>query len=283
MKIYKNSKIYGSFFGEYDQDLFFTKEEIVEFGYAVCDRLNALYHGYSFDIEDVYMEGKNNLTIYVVDNEAGIGANASIKIDMRKIRKPSDIYKYLDSIVNDLGNEIFTYISEQQAYEGQQTKDIKGAIFYPSERRLEPPDPEEYEILDDTEHVLEIDFEFIQQHIDQDWKDLENNFDWAYNPDTDHGEWKADTLDYDVILAYPDEIIDYIITLLFNTSEYHNLPQGKYKITGWARLVFRVSGLEADFEYYEDGSYDGEVYSDSADVEFIEEESSLNELKFVHI
>lgn len=282
MKIYKSSKVYGSFFGEYD-DNFFTKEDIVDFGYAVCDRLNALYPEYNFDIQDTYIEQKNKLVLYVLDERTYMGASDSVQIDMRKIRKPSDIYKYLDPMVNSLAEQLFTNISEHQEYEDSAGTDIKGAISDYLERSIDPPDPKDYTLLEDEKVLLEIDFEFVQQHIDGEWEDIKKTFDWAYNPTTNSGEWKADTIDYDVIIAYPDDVVDYIATLIFNTPAYQNAPSGKYKISGLAKLWFNVSGLESDREYYEDGSYDEEVYSDKATVTFLEDNSSITNLKFVPI
>lgn len=85
-----NEADYG---GAYDieNDMFFTKEDIVEFAEEVCEYLGDIF-GYQYDINNVYMDGPRKLYINIYDNNY-IEVESTFDIDMRKIRKPSDLSK----------------------------------------------------------------------------------------------------------------------------------------------------------------------------------------------
>lgn len=84
----------ASYGGAYDieDDMFFTKEEIVEFADEVCVYLEDIF-GYQYNISDVYMDGPRKLYINIYDNNY-IEVESTFDIDMRKIRKPSDLFKF---------------------------------------------------------------------------------------------------------------------------------------------------------------------------------------------
>jgi len=91
-----NEASYGGAFDIAD-DQYFTKEEIVEFGEDVVDSINNI--GYSkVSFVSAYVE---NGCIEVTAEFDGGEATASTKIDMRKIRKPSDLYKACGKIIID--------------------------------------------------------------------------------------------------------------------------------------------------------------------------------------
>lgn len=83
----------ASYGGAYDieDDMFFTKEDIVEFADNICDYLEGIF-GYQYSIDNVYMDGPRKLYINIFDNNY-IEVESTFDIDMRKIRKPSDLFK----------------------------------------------------------------------------------------------------------------------------------------------------------------------------------------------
>lgn len=83
----------ASYGGAYDieDDMFFTKEEIVEFVEEICEYLGDIF-GYQYDINNVYMDGPRKLYINIYDNNY-IEVESTFDIDMRRIRKPSDLSK----------------------------------------------------------------------------------------------------------------------------------------------------------------------------------------------
>jgi hypothetical protein len=101
MKITKRTITCASYGGAYDieDDQFFTREEINEVAYAVEDELNGDYPN-RFGVSDVYMDGKT-LYVTILDMDTGEEYETSVKIDFRKIRRPSDIKKYVRLLVYD--------------------------------------------------------------------------------------------------------------------------------------------------------------------------------------
>ena len=89
---------YGGAF-DIDDDQYFTKEEIVDVAEKVCEHLNEIYSD-KFDVSDVYMETPTIIHVEITSKE-GNWASANAKIDMRKIKKPSDIMKY-NVVIGDL-------------------------------------------------------------------------------------------------------------------------------------------------------------------------------------
>ena len=83
----------ASYGGAYDieDDMFFTKEDIVEFVDNICEYLGDVF-GYQYGINNVYMDGSRKLYINIYDNNY-IEVESTFDIDMRKIRKPSDLFK----------------------------------------------------------------------------------------------------------------------------------------------------------------------------------------------
>lgn len=84
----------ASYGGAYDieDDMFFTKEDIVEFADNICEYLGDVF-GYQYAIDNVYMDGPRKLYINIYDNNY-IEVESTFDIDMRKIRKPSDLFKF---------------------------------------------------------------------------------------------------------------------------------------------------------------------------------------------
>lgn len=105
---------YGGAF-DIDPHEFFTKEEIVEFGYDVADKVNeAIYRQFGesseFDLEDTYVEDYNCVVVELFDKVAGITCSGQATIDMRRIRKPRDLYKYEATIVDQIVSAYSEYV-----------------------------------------------------------------------------------------------------------------------------------------------------------------------------
>lgn len=87
--------------GAYDieDDMFFTKEDIESFAYDIVDDFASMTNQ-NCQLADVFMPNPKRLTIEVECD--GDYYNADINIDMRKIRKPNDIYRYKDTVLQQL-------------------------------------------------------------------------------------------------------------------------------------------------------------------------------------
>lgn len=115
----ESRSVYGRQYygGAYDIDpyQYFTKEELVEFAQYLVDRVNRI-NVYPetglFDISNVDMN--DDVLTVELESDEGYGLGARQRIDMRRIKKPSDIYKYAnfylqkfsESLDADWGNAV---------------------------------------------------------------------------------------------------------------------------------------------------------------------------------
>ena len=106
-----SSASYGGAF-DIEDDQHFTKDEIVEFGNTVCDHLNETFYD-TYYVSDVYMENPKKLVLTVVQASDKSEFTATVDIDMRKIKKPSDLMnRYLGDVVYALQHDIGIYNDE---------------------------------------------------------------------------------------------------------------------------------------------------------------------------
>lgn len=91
----------ASYGGEYDieDNMYFTKDDLLDFTDELIDSLQD--KGIFVDLVDMYITDGNRLVI-IVEDEDGNEINADEFIDMRKIRRPKDIYKYEDIFIKDI-------------------------------------------------------------------------------------------------------------------------------------------------------------------------------------
>ena len=100
LKVIKEASYGGAF--DIEDDQFFTREELNEFGYDVVDALNTISYS-RFKYEGCYME--NGVLELDVEWDGNV-ITAKTRVDMRKIRKPSDLYKACGpSMVDQLRKE----------------------------------------------------------------------------------------------------------------------------------------------------------------------------------
>ena len=92
----------ASYGGAYDieDDMFFTKEEIVDFVDGICTLLNDKF-GYQYDIEDVWMDTPTKLHISIYDSTHDFSIDSDFRIDMRRIKRPQDlVIRYTSQVFN---------------------------------------------------------------------------------------------------------------------------------------------------------------------------------------
>ena len=97
---------YGGAF-DIEDDQYFTRDEINEFAYEVCEHLNEIFPTF-FDVSDVFIE--NGVLDLTVQDEDGTEYNFAKRIDMRKIKKPSDLNRaYVLEFVSDIRKQVEEY------------------------------------------------------------------------------------------------------------------------------------------------------------------------------
>lgn len=151
--------------------------------------------------------------------------------------------------------------------------------------RLEPPEPKELEKIDDSTEEIEVSLDKVIITVNEDgsWDYEDESYPWAANPDNRHGDWYSE--DYNVYLDDTTGVVE-----KFDEIAEPFIPgyAGRYQISCDATLIYNVSGVEVDRDYFqdEDGDivYDGEeVYTDDAEVEFDSRNSFISNFKYSEI
>lgn len=89
----------ASYGGAYDieDDMYFTKDDLMEFIDILVSKLEDNF-GYSFEVYNTGFDTPSQLYIELVDTVHDILADHVFHIDMRRIRKPQDLQKYIPEI-----------------------------------------------------------------------------------------------------------------------------------------------------------------------------------------
>lgn len=143
---------------------------------------------------------------------------------------------------------------------------IRSSVY---ERPLEPEDYEDPLVEDDFQEEIELDID-ARIHVDVkgNWtyEGPDGGINWAKNPDSSDGVWRAEH-DSHVYIADASTIAEDVDELLV---QFVPMDPGTYHVTGYANLLYDVSGLEY---FEEDGDVD--YLTDTADVTFDYDNSEL--------
>ena len=104
-----NEVNYGGAF-DIDPEQYFTDEDILDFAENI---INVLTRNtpHEFDLVDVYMDKDNNLHLELcMDNDYNM--TSTVYVDMRRIKKPSDLSKYTNEVLTNFIMDINTYCVE---------------------------------------------------------------------------------------------------------------------------------------------------------------------------
>lgn len=98
-----------------EEDEFFTREEINELADEVESQLNDDEDSDRYHYTEVYIED-NELDISVLDTKTDYEFNTKMKVDMRRIKKPSDLMKYASKLADVFRKEFTDYEEELRQY-----------------------------------------------------------------------------------------------------------------------------------------------------------------------
>lgn len=235
-----------SYGGAYDveDDMFFTKEELTEWASELIDTFNQTNNS-NYHLDDLYMKDTTTGQISISDSDYVLMAD--IVIDMRKIKKPSDITKYSSNILAQWQKEYDEYVAT--------TIESADIIRYDEDEPMSTESYNEYDLWGDTpddwynsEEYPDIDSyvpdftDTLPLHISdevvivKDNGDLEfESYDWALEVDASCSEYP------DLELDDGYEIGDTALELL-----EPNIPAepGKYLVSANVTLVYDVSGVK---------------------------------------
>ncbi len=95
-------------------DGFWTKDDLMEFSDVVEDTLSSMYGNDAPRFYDGWIE--NNVMHLTFEDSEGFSYDHEVKIDMRKIKKPMDLQKYVPSFVNAFSDQYDQYQAEMEMY-----------------------------------------------------------------------------------------------------------------------------------------------------------------------
>lgn len=134
--------------------------------------------------------------------------------------------------------------------------DVTGAITAMEDSMIDPPDYEEPDVFDE-EFELEIDLTGVVVKVEDDTLDLDESS-IEITPDSGDDDFVNDYGMYiDDVSGVEEKILDLV---------QKDIPdaEGKYKLSGYAYLIYNVEGLEMYTERYGEDDFDETVYTDRA-------------------
>lgn len=134
--------------------------------------------------------------------------------------------------------------------------DVTGAITAMEDSMIDPPDYEEPDVFDE-EFELEIDLTGVVVKVEDDTLDLDDSS-IEITPDSGDDDFVNDYGMYiDDVPGVEEKILDLV---------QKDIPdaEGRYKLSGYAYLIYNVEGLEMYTERYGEDDFDETVYTDRA-------------------
>ena len=185
----------------------------------------------------------------------------------------SDILQALEETAEAIGIEHYPDPLDVDASES-----IQGDAFSSLENQyLSPPeydDPIEHE---DSQELIEVELDqVITVDVDGDYEWDDDTYVWA-SPDGSNEEWRSEDGVYiDDKVGVVEHIDDLIIP---------NVPTrpGKYRVTGLAKLIYDVSGIQEYRTNYGPDDYESDIDTDHAAVSFNFSKSSVENLKITPV
>ena len=161
--------------------------------------------------------------------------------------------------------------------EGQK---IEAGIWDVPEPNLDPPEYDEPTEEDPFTEYFDFYFDsIIIMDKDGGWDYENDDYSFAANPDNKQGDWRTDednlyVTDTTGMVEYFDEMIEPMMPA----------DPGRYRIEGYANMAFDISGVEAYYTYYRDGSYDRELVENGRiDAKFNFKESEIKDFKYTKL
>ena len=282
---YINSATGANYGGAYDIDpeSYFTREDLDELGYSVAELV-------SLDLDDTveyagaWIEPNNELTVELKSTD--YDSSVTLKVDMRKIRRPQDLTaKYAQRVADESIKQFKDWYQDEEAINSSEAIDAQYRSWY-------EPDDDDYIDVDEVEDVVEIDLDGTQVRIYPDQFDSTqvriSPYQFDDFVDKEH-KWakyvEIEIPDFNTWVTVPsdqveDDVWDMIADMLPEPTDEEEI----YTLYGEVRLCYRVSNVFAEElnpirEPEGDYGYNYETYTDDAEIEFIRDKSQVVSLR----
>lgn len=259
--------------GAYDIDpeSYFTREDLNELGYSVAELV-------SLDLDDTveyagaWIEPNNELTVEL--KSADYDSSVTLKVDMRKIRRPQDLTaKYAQKIADESLKQFKDWYQDEEVINSSEAIDAQYRSWY-------DPDDDDYIDIDESEDVVEIDLDGTQVRISPDCFDdfVAKEHEWAEDIEIeipDFSTW---------VTVPPDQVEDDVWDMIADMLPEPTEEEKIYTLYGEVRLCYRVGNVFAEEldpirEPEGDYSYNYETYTDDAEIRFVRDKSQVVSLR----
>lgn len=270
---YINSATGANYGGAYDIDpeSYFTREDLDELGYSVAE-LVSLDLGDTVEYAGAWIEPNNELTVELKSTD--YDSSVTLKVDMRKIRRPQDLTaKYAQRVADESIKQFKDWYQDEEAINSSEAIDAQYRSWY-------EPDDDDYIDVDEVEDVVEIDLDGTQVRISPDRSDdfVDKKHEWAEDVDIeipDFSTW---------ITVPPYQVEDDVWDMITDMLPEPTNEEKVYTLYGEVRLCYRVSNVIAEEldpirEPEGDYGYNYETYTDDAEIEFIRDKSQVVSLR----
>ena len=279
-------EIYSANYGgayDVDPEQYFTREDLDELGYSVAELV-------SLDLDDTveyagaWIEPNNELTVELKSTD--YDSSVTLKVDMRKIRRPQDLTaKYAQKVADESIKQFKDWYQDEEAINSSEAIDAQYRSWY-------EPDDDDYIDVDEVEDVVEIDLDGTQVRIYPDQFDSTqvriSPYQFDDFVDKEH-KWakyvEIEIPDFNTWVTVPsdqveDDVWDMIADMLPEPTDEEEI----YTLYGEVRLCYRVSNVFAEElnpirEPEGDYGYNYETYTDDAEIEFIRDKSQVVSLR----
>lgn len=263
-------KNYGGAY-DIDPESYFTREDLDELGYSVAELV-------SLDLDDTveyagaWIEPNNELTVEL--KSADYDSSVTLKVDMRKIRRPQDLTaKYAQRVADESIKQFKDWYQDEEVINSSEAIDAQYRSWY-------EPDDDDYIDVDEVEDVVEIDLDGTQVRISPDQFDdfVDKEHKWAKYVEIeipDFSTW---------VTVPPYQVEDDVWDMITDMLPEPTNEEKVYTLYGEVRLCYRVSNviaeeLEPIREPEGDYGYNYETYTDDAEIEFIRDKSQVVSLR----
>lgn len=270
---YINSATGANYGGAYDIDpeSYFTREDLDELGYSVAE-LVSLELDDTVEYAGAWIEPNNELTVEL--KSADYDSSVTLKVDMRKIRRPQDLTaKYAQRVADESIKQFKDWYQDEEAINSSEAIDAQYSSWY-------EPDDDDYIDVDEVEDVVEIDLDGTQVRISPDQFDdfVDKEHKWAKYVE-------IEIPDFNTWVTVPsDQVEDDVWDMITDMLPEPTNEEKVYTLYGEVRLCYRVSNVFAEEldpirEPEGDYGYNYETYTDDAEIEFIRDKSQVVSLR----
>ena len=180
-----------------------------------------------------------------------------------------EAYDQLDH--SDYENDLYFSRFKDEGLKLKEVFDIPASV---ERDRLTPPEYDEPEEVEPWEESIEFSFKDVIVTVTGNYYEYENSHQFFSNPDDYRGRWASKEYGHHQLeLRDSGSVAEDLLELI------PDLDPGRYKVSGEATLVYRVSGV-LDYGYYDsDSDWEPDYNYEDCEITFLSDKSTIEDFK----